>query len=222
MSCAIYFNLDGTLTRHDLAFEDVYADAIDAASLDALADRYEDYTDAFFSYFQNGWAFPRRQAIQKIMTGEGIDDTGQSDAFATAWEDAEADRTSFRDGAARLLQQLDGHALGVVTNGTGRLQRKKLEQDGVKDLFDAIVISSEIGTVKPNKAFFHVAQESLDAETRVIVSHDLKRDLGPAKQLGFHTVWLSQAEMKPQLEKVVDAQAASLEEAVNAAKQLCG
>ncbi|MFB6076936.1 MAG: hypothetical protein ABEK12_02295, partial [Candidatus Nanohaloarchaea archaeon] len=54
MTCAVYFNLDGTLTVHDIDYTAVYETAIADAGLDALADAYEAYTDGFFKYFQDG------------------------------------------------------------------------------------------------------------------------------------------------------------------------
>lgn len=208
---SLYFNLDGTLVDHRIDYEAIYDEAVQAADLDALSSDYEDYTDAFFDYFQNGWTFPRRQAVLAVMKDHGIEDLGQSDRFAEAWEDGEADRVSLREGARETLEALDGeHALGVVTNGTGRLQRMKLERTGIRDLFDAVVISSEIGVTKPHSDFFETAREALQDEPHVLVSQELRRDVLPAKRLDFTTVWLSAEEGDPQVEDLVDARIATI------------
>lgn len=222
MSCAVYFNLDGTLTEHDIDYEQVYATAVAEAGLESLADANDTYTESFFDYFQDGWAYPRRQAMQQLMADNDIDDLGQSDAFATAWENAEHAQTTFRDGARDAVERAaQTHDVGILSNGTGRLQRKKLDAAGITDLLDALLISSEVGIVKPDPAIFAVARDAIQADTHVLISQDVRRDLAPAKQQGFHTVWLSEAEMNEQLQQIVDAQAATLDEAVDAADQLC-
>ncbi|MFB6076935.1 MAG: HAD-IA family hydrolase, partial [Candidatus Nanohaloarchaea archaeon] len=100
--------------------------------------------------------------------------------FATAWEDREAERTTFRGDATRTVTGLaDRYRTGIATNGTGRLQRMKLADAGIKDVLDSIVISSEIGVTKPNSDFFDAARDAVEAETHVMVSTELRRDILP-------------------------------------------
>lgn len=207
MTQAVYFNLDATLTENDIDYEAVYQHAIKEAGLTALQDAYEDYTEAFFNYFQNGWAYPRRQAISDIMDAHDIADTGQSDRFAEAWEDEEASRTTFLPDAADTLTALsDQYHIGVLTNGTGRLQRMKLEEAGLLDMVDTVVVSSEVGYVKPHKEIFTIAQKAADADDALIVSHDVRRDILPAKRAGFKTVWLTDStkDLPQNVDELVD------------------
>ena len=61
----------------------------------------------------------------------------------------------FMDGATELLDVLHGdYRLGIITNGMKEVQRPQLHASGVVDLFDVIVVSGEIGMVKPNAGFF--------------------------------------------------------------------
>lgn len=222
MTCVVYFNLDGTLTQHDYDYPGIYAQAIEAAGLD-LADAYEEYTNTFFNYFQDGWAYPRRQAMLDIMRERAIADTGETDAFAEAWEEEEAEATTFRDGAAELVQALgERHTVGIVTNGTGGLQRAKLEQAGLTDHLESVVVSSEIGVPKPNADFFTAAEDAVEADTYIVVSDDLKRDILPAKRAGFTTVWLAAQEPEQDLSQVVDRRVESLDEVEDAVDELCG
>ncbi|MFB6166918.1 MAG: HAD family hydrolase [Candidatus Nanohaloarchaea archaeon] len=222
MSCAVFFNLDGTLTDHDLDYKDIYQGAVREAGLENLEDRYEDYTDRFFRYFQDGWAFPRRQAILDLMREEELEDLGESDRFAEVWEEEEAGRTTLKDGAEDLLHSLSNrYTLGVATNGTGDLQRKKLEVAGVKEAFDSVVISSEIGVTKPHSDFFEAAEGSVETERYVMVSSELRRDILPAKRQEFLTVWVSEEEGNEQVEQLVDRRVPSLEEVQEAVDELC-
>lgn len=223
MTCAVYFNLDGTLTANTADFESIYQEAVTQAGLEELKEEYDEYTDRFFNYFQKGWAFPRRQAILDLIQDYELDDLGESDAFAEAWEDAEAEDTTFQDAASSVLETIHAeHGTGVLTNGTGRLQRMKLKDAGVAEGLDAIVISSEVGVPKPNSEIFDIAKDALDADDHIIVSHDLRRDILPGKRAEFKTIWISNAEPdNPQIEKLVDTQVDSLEDVPDAVETLC-
>ncbi len=224
-SCAVFFNLDGTLTENTLDYEAVYQDAVEQAGLSELADSYDEYTDRFFHYFQNGWAFPRRQAICDLLDDRNIDDVGTSDAFAEAWEEQEAEQTTFRSGASGAVQTIGNQFdVGVLTNGTSRLQRMKLDRSGLTDHFDAVLISAEVGVSKPNADMFETAKGMIDADTYILVSHDLRRDILPAKRAGFKTVLLVQdgdLPDNPQMQELVDAQIEMISELPDVAQDLC-
>ncbi|MDY6777603.1 MAG: hypothetical protein SVU32_02990, partial [Candidatus Nanohaloarchaea archaeon] len=108
MRCAVFFNIDDTLTEFTKDFEDIYQEAIKEAGLDELKDHYGDYTDRFFDYFQDGWAYPRRQAIDQLSRKHDCYDPEKVEAFASAWERIEADAIQLRDGVEDMLDAIDG------------------------------------------------------------------------------------------------------------------
>ena len=57
-------------------------------------------------------------------------------------------------GAVSLLNAIRGNAkIGIITNGFSALQQVRLERTGLRDYFDLLVISEEVGVAKPNKKF---------------------------------------------------------------------
>lgn len=69
------------------------------------------------------------------------------------------------DGLIPLLHWLRNRSvpLGVITNGTGRIQREKLYYAGLHPFFsdEAIIISEEVGMKKPDRAIFSYAKQQL-------------------------------------------------------------
>lgn len=58
-------------------------------------------------------------------------------------------------GAVSLLDSLKGKVkLGIITNGFTALQRIRLERTGLRDYFDLLVISEEVGVAKPDRRIF--------------------------------------------------------------------
>ncbi len=58
-----------------------------------------------------------------------------------------------------LFNAIRGNAkIGIITNGFS-LQQVRLERTGLRDYFDLLVISEEVGVAKPNKKIFDYALE---------------------------------------------------------------
>ncbi len=195
MTCAVFFNLDDTLTELTRGYEEMFEDAVEAAGLDELAGEYEVYKKKFFSYFRDGRVYPRRQAMEDVAKANDCYDAEKIERFAAAWEEAESSSLKLRGGVKEALKTVaEDHELGIITNGTGRLQRMKLDELGIDDLFDSVVISTEHGVRKPEPAIFAIAKDSIDADTYVMVSHLPKRDIVAARKAEFRAIWLSSTE----------------------------
>ncbi|KAA8532987.1 hypothetical protein F0562_032896 [Nyssa sinensis] len=89
-----------------------------------------------------------------------------------------------------------GVKLAVVSNFDTRL-RKLLKDLDVVDLFDAVIISSEVGYEKPNAKIFEAAldQMSVEAGKTVHVGDDQKADKAGANAVGIDC-WLWGTDVK--------------------------
>ncbi len=63
------------------------------------------------------------------------------------------------DGAIDVLKEIKkrGYILGCVTNGVSSLQNIKLDTAGIRDMFDVVVVSGDIGIYKPDRRIFDEA-----------------------------------------------------------------
>lgn len=63
------------------------------------------------------------------------------------------------DGAVEVLKEIKnrGYILGCITNGVSSLQNIKLDTAGIRDLFDVVVVSGDIGIYKPDRRIFDYA-----------------------------------------------------------------
>lgn len=116
---------------------------------------------------------------------------------------------------AALIQM--GYKLGIIANqklGTA----ERLENWGLRQYFDVIAASAEIGYAKPDKRIFEKALEMAGCTAResVIVGDRLDNDMIPAKALGMRTVWIKNGLAQYQSEElgkdIADVQIASLSE----------
>lgn len=63
------------------------------------------------------------------------------------------------DGAIDVLKEIKkrGYVLGCITNGVSSLQNIKLDTAGIRDIFDVVVVSGDLGIYKPDRRIFDEA-----------------------------------------------------------------
>lgn len=85
------------------------------------------------------------------------------------------------------------YSIGLITNGEGKLQRKKLELLGLEDSFDAIAISGEAGFAKPDPRIFQLMCQKLNCEPSEIfyIGDSPRMDVQGAYGAGITPIWVS-------------------------------
>lgn len=181
---AVFFDLDGTLLTYDRPYEEVLAVALGGIDVPLSTALIETYTERFLEHFEGFADDPYRRGFADAFAVHGVDaDPARAADRLVA---AECDATSVRDGVRTLLDWLDGrHEVGVLTNGVGDVQRRKLEEHRLAGRFDATVVSYEVGAHKPAAAIFEAARERLPADGYVYVGDDREHDVEPAREAGF-------------------------------------
>ncbi|HLF79543.1 MAG TPA: HAD family hydrolase [Dehalococcoidia bacterium] len=85
------------------------------------------------------------------------------------------------------------YTLGLITNGEGVHQRRKLDALGIAHHFDVVLISGEFGQLKPSRAIFEQALSlaGVSAREAVHVGDNLDADVYGAKSAGMRAVWFN-------------------------------
>ncbi|WP_157971550.1 HAD family hydrolase [Halorussus litoreus] len=202
---AVFFDLDGTLVELPEDFAGLFEATLrehgvgsDADSHD-LHDYHEQYMEAFFDHLADCHPEPYRAAMADLR--ESADLPSNPDALAETYTEREARATAIRPSAREMLEVLDSGgpdapdtpdlALGVLTNGGARAQRRKLAHHGIAGQFRAVVVSGEVGASKPDSEIFAAAEDAIPADEHVFVADDLERDVVPAQEAGFTGVYLA-------------------------------
>jgi FMN phosphatase YigB (HAD superfamily) len=86
----------------------------------------------------------------------------------------------------------EGYRLGLVSNITlhGSSVREDLDRLGLLDVFDAIILSSEIGVRKPHPRIYAAALVALDvpADRAIFVGDRLREDIGGPQAAGMRAI----------------------------------
>ena len=82
----------------------------------------------------------------------------------------------------------------VLTNGLSTVQRPRLRAAGLDPLFEAVIVSEEVGLAKPDPRFFQHALDHLrtPASLRVLmVGDNPETDIQGADRVGLATCWFN-------------------------------
>ncbi len=118
-------------------------------------------------------------------------------ALNEAFLNAMADICAPLPGAVSLLNALKGKVkLGIITNGFTALQQIRLERTGLRDHFDALVISEEVGVPKPDPRIFDYALAQAgnpDRDRVLMVGDTAESDILGGMKAGLSTVLAQRA-----------------------------
>ncbi len=101
-----------------------------------------------------------------------------------------------QDEVRELLRRLREHyRIGLISNyPCGRAIRHSLQEQALEELFEVVVVSGDIGRVKPHPSVFQSAldQMQLDPEAVLFVGDNWLGDIQGARRLGMRAVWTQQ------------------------------
>jgi YjjG family noncanonical pyrimidine nucleotidase len=133
----------------------------------------------------------RSLRFEMLVEEAGLDADAQ--AMSDAYVQGLGANGELYPGALDLLRYMAPRAcVALLTNGLSEVQRARIERLGISDLFDAIVISAEVGAAKPHAEIFDIAFDRLGSpgkESALMVGDNLSADIGGGANYGIATCW---------------------------------
>ena len=211
----IYFDCGGTLLRVLPSVGSVYSERAAGHGFRVEAD----YLDRRFLQAWNdskerartrGWACSDEilRAEWRQIVSDTFGDAISREAMGEVFEDlylhfVEPSAWTLDPEIRPLLERLrrQGFRLGILSNWDLRL-RSTLEQLGLLELFDELVISSELGWEKPHPEVFReaVKKAACPAESILHVGDSLEADILPVLGQGMRALWVGPSGSREQSE----------------------
>lgn len=218
---ALLLDLDHTLLDSDtserLAFEHALAGA-GVADPGRYLPAYDAINRALWARVERGELHAMQVRVLRfaqLIATTGID--ASPDALADAYASGLGVHGELYPGVREVLDALDAEpsvSLALITNGLSEVQRVRIERLGLGRYFDAIAISSEVGTAKPAPAIFDFALAGLGAPARataLMVGDSLTSDIQGGRNAGIATCWYNPHRRPCDQDGLVDHEIAALD-----------
>ena len=192
---AVFFDAFGTLLNADglhlRATEEILAfmglKGLDAREVHDAWDRHADSMWGGGSFMPMRELFKEalRRTLSELGFEPGPDDLSKAiSILVRVFEEG----TRPYDGALELLSfcRRLGLKTGLISDADSELLRTILARYGLLDLLDAVVISDEVGFLKPDEDIFHVALSAVGCRPEeALMIGDSLRDLAGARKVGM-------------------------------------
>jgi putative hydrolase of the HAD superfamily len=197
----VLFDIDDTLLDHGTAERSaatfLYKSVGASVPLEEFLVKWTAALERHFARYLMGevsYQGQRRDRVREMVDPSLSDETADR-IFAGYLASYETSWSLFSD-VLPCLDSLAQHRLGVISNGQGVQQRRKLAQTGIVDRFECVVISEECGCAKPDPTIFlrACAEAGELPANSVYVGDRYDLDAQAARTAGLRGIWLDRKE----------------------------
>lgn len=202
----LFFDLDDTLWAFSLNARDTFEEMY-------LKYRY----GRFFDSFQHFYALYQRRNVElweeygngQVTKEElnrqrflyplqvvGAEDAALAKSFSDDFFAVIPTKSRLMPHAREVLEYLSPkYNLYILSNGFQELQRHKMRSSGIDGFFKKVVLSDDIGVLKPWPEIFHFALSATQSELRdsLMIGDSWENDITGAKRVGMHQAFYNAA-----------------------------
>lgn len=184
MTTAYWFDLDGTLLGYDRSFDAMLEDCLGGSQPERV---HETFRQAMFVALESFDDVPYEHGFEVLRSECDLDiDVAEMTAD---FRDIELAATEVVPGSRSILASMaERGPVGILTNGDGEMQRAKIQRHDLDELVDAVIVSNEVDTRKPEREIFDIAREHLSADRYVYVGDSYEEDIVGAREAGFTAI----------------------------------
>ena len=196
----LLLDLDDTILDFKKAEHIAVRQAIRGAGVeptDAVCARYSQINQLHWQMMERGEITREQVLVDRFaMLFRELGKTADSVAVARSYEKLLGVGHYYLPGAEQTLkQELFGkYRLFLVSNGTASVQHSRLESAGLYPYFEQVFISEELGSHKPEPAFFDACFAKLldfDRTQALMVGDSLTSDILGGIRSGLRTCWVN-------------------------------
>ena len=195
----LLLDLDDTILDFKAQEDAAITKTLQSAGIDPtkeICDRYSQINKEHWARMEKG-EITRDQVLygrfEMLFAELGV--AADAKQTATAYMEHLSEGHYFLPGAEDALKGLSQkYRLFIVSNGTAKVQNKRLDSAGIRQYFEEIFISQNIGINKPAKGFFDhcfTQIEGFDLGKAMIVGDSPSSDIQGGQNAGIKTCWVN-------------------------------
>jgi len=195
----ILFDADGTLFDYDMAEAYALKNAFNSARLpfqENFIPTYKKINSALWLDFEKGLISPSKIRVERFKQMFDIFKIETDiNKFGDIYLDFFAEAGFLIDGAENIVRQISSKKnSAIITNGLSVVQRSRFSKAPIMSLFEAVIISEEVGCAKPDPKIFEITFQKLNhknKDTALIIGDSLTSDIQGGINFGITTCWFN-------------------------------
>lgn len=198
----IFFDLDRTLWDFERNSKSALMQLFVELKLDGFIQDFDVFHEVYRKINASYWENYSKGNVskEKLRIGRfhdtlvhfGIDNLHLSTELAEGYVKVSPYQTHLFPGTKEVLQELNdqNYRLHIITNGFKEVQFIKLENSGLRQFFEDVLCSEDVGKNKPNPEIFQAALQRTKAKSNVsmMIGDDFEADVLGAERCGIRGI----------------------------------
>ena len=198
----LFFDLDDTIWAFSQNARDTFEEVYQKYSFDRYFDSFNHYytlyqqrnTELWIEYGEGKITKDElnRQRFFYPLQAVGVEDEALAEQFSKDFFAIIPTKSTLMPHAKEVLEYLaPKYNLYILSNGFQELQCHKMRSAGIDRFFKKIVLSDDIGILKPWPEIFHFALSATQSEVHdsLMIGDSWENDVAGAKGVGMHQVF---------------------------------
>ena len=198
----IFFDLDDTLWAFPENSRDTFEEVYMKYNFDAYFTSFNHYYDLYQTRNLELWEEYAEGKVTKAELNEqrffyplqtvGVNDLNLSKQFSDDFFAIVPTKKKLMPYAKEILEYLNPkYNLYILSNGFRELQANKMKSSEIDGYFKKVILSEDIGVMKPYPEIFHFALSATQSELResIMIGDNWKADITGAKGVGMDQVF---------------------------------
>ena len=198
----LFFDLDDTLWAFSENARNTFEEVYQNYKFDSYFDSFEHYYALYQKRNVELWDEYAEGKVTKAELNDqrflyplqavGVDDAALSKRFSEDFFAIVPTKKKLMPYAKEILEHLaPKYNLYILSNGFRELQAKKMKASGIDHYFKKIILSEDIGVMKPYPEIFHFALSATQSELKesLMIGDSWKADITGANGVGMDQVF---------------------------------
>ncbi|RPF55398.1 putative hydrolase of the HAD superfamily [Aquisalibacillus elongatus] len=192
---AMLFDLDDTLLNRDQAVENMFFILIEKCYEDIKRSAKIEMLQKFKEYDKKAYGDGDKAKVFEAFFDEFPTEYRlSSHDIQDFWNNNFPNCFSINQKTINTLNTIKKHVkVAIITNGSTQRQRAKIIKTNLDRYFETIIISEEVGLIKPDKHIFDLALDKLNVkpEEALFVGDDMEKDIGGCQNANINGIWFN-------------------------------